>query len=941
MPDILKMIFGDPNKRVVADLEREVGKINAFEPAMQALSDEQLKAKSAEFRDRLAKGASLDDILYEAFAACREASKRQLGQRHFDVQLMGGIVLHRGGIAEMRTGEGKTLTATSAMYLNALAGKGAHLVTVNDYLAKRDAVWMGQVYDALGLTVGVIQHDQAFVYDKTFKHVPDSSAEEAHDKERDATGSFRVHMDYLRPCSRKEAYAADITYGTNNEYGFDFLRDNMVYTLNQMVQRPLQFAIVDEVDSILIDEARTPLIISAPAEESNELYYRFAQIAATLVENEDYNIDEKMRTSALSESGIAKIEKALGIDNLYGQGITMAHHAEQALRAHALYKRDRDYVVKDGEVIIVDEFTGRLMIGRRYSEGLHQAIEAKEGVKIQRESETLATITFQNYFRMYKKLAGMTGTAATEAEEFGKIYNLEVTSIPTNRGNSRKDMTDRVYKNEAGKYLAVAREAKALHEKGQPVLIGTISIDKNEMLSELLRREGVPHNILNAKNHEREAEFIAQAGRRGGVTLATNMAGRGVDIILGGNPPDPTEAAAVKELGGLFVIGTERHESRRIDNQLRGRAGRQGDNGATQFYVSMEDDLMRIFGSDRVKGMMDRLGIPDDQPIENGLVSSSIEKAQHRVEGHHFDTRKHLLDYDDVLNKHRTLIYERRREVIEAYEKPDVESLKPKLLELIEDEVEQVIMFHTGDPSVESERFPGGPQNPDFNAKEIVEVIETMVPLDAETKKSFETLAQETGKDKLHLAESRTKLIETVMGAVTKAYTFAEEKIGDRQKLKDLERTVILRSMDRMWIDHLSAMTQLRTGIGLQGYGQRDPLIEYKREAFGMFNRLLSTINQEIANNFFKVVAHAAQTQQTVTLGKSMLERLGVTLSAPAKTQGNNGAGTMKLGTSDSSSSSSLSSSSSAPVANPYANVGRNDLCPCGSGKKFKKCHGA
>jgi preprotein translocase subunit SecA len=927
MQKFLNVIFGDPNKKVVDELRKRAEEVNALEAAMQVLSDEVLKAKTAEFRDRLSNGATLDELMPETFAAVREAAKRQLGQRHFDVQLMGGAVLHRGGIAEMRTGEGKTLTATSPLYLNALEGKGCHLVTVNDYLARRDAVWMGQVFHALGMTVGVIQHEAAFLYDPTFKHEANSVQEAGHDKERDTTGGFRVHMDFLRPCSRKEAYAADITYGTNNEFGFDFLRDNMVYRFDQMVQRPLHFAIVDEVDSILIDEARTPLIISAPAEESNDLYVRFAQIARTLIENEDYNIDEKMRAAALTASGIAKIEQALGVDNLYVKGgITMVHHAEQALRAHALFKRDKEYVVKDDQVIIVDEFTGRLMHGRRYSEGLHQAIEAKEGVKIQRESETLATITFQNYFRMYKKLAGMTGTASTEAEEFGKIYKLEVTSIPTNNDNKRRDLPDRVYKNQVGKFMAVVREIKALHQKGQPVLVGTISIERNELLSQLLTREGVPHNILNAKNHEREAEFIAQAGRRGAVTLATNMAGRGVDIILGGNPVDPAEAEAVKDLGGLFVLGTERHESRRIDNQLRGRCGRQGDPGVSQFYVSMEDDLMRIFGSDRVKGMMDRLGIPDDQPIESGLVSSSIEKAQQRVEGHHFDTRKHLLEYDDVLNKHRELLYTRRREILEAFGNENRESLKPKILELIEDEVEQVVMFHTGEQAMTNE---GKKETGDWNLKEVVEVIETIVPLSPDAKKEFENLAATAAKDKLHVAEQRTKLIETAMKAVNAVYADMEGKMPDRQKLKELERNVILRAMDRLWIEHLSAMSQLRTGIGLRGYGQRDPLIEYKKEAFGMFNQLLVAINQEIANNFFKVAANAIRVQQVTLAGKTLLERAGVVLSGAIK------------GASSPPARGGVQGGGSSGVAGGVKVVGRNDPCPCGSGKKYKKCHGA
>ncbi|HBR80299.1 MAG: Protein translocase subunit SecA [Candidatus Uhrbacteria bacterium GW2011_GWE2_45_35] len=922
--NIFNTIFGDPNEKVLNQLQKQVEAINALETSFKNLSDEALKNKSIEFKERLKNGESLDDFLPEAFAAVREVSLRVLGQRHYDVQLIGGIAMHLGHIAEMRTGEGKTLAATAPLYLNALEGRGCHLITVNDYLAKRDSVWMGQIYYALGLSVGCIQHDQAFVYDPAFKHAEGLETSEVHDKDRDATGSFRVHTDYLRPCSRREAYEADITYGTNNEFGFDFLRDNMVYTFKQMAQRPLHYAIVDEVDSILIDEARTPLIISAPAEESNDMYMRFAVAVKFLKENEDYNIDEKMRSAALTAEGIAKLEKDLGIENIYAGTGAEAHHAEQALRAHALYRLDRDYVVKDGEVIIVDEFTGRLMEGRRYSEGLHQAIEAKEGVQIQRESETLATITFQNYFRMYKKLAGMTGTAATEAEEFGKIYNLEVTVIPTNQDPHRNDLTDRVYKNETGKLMAVAREVKALQQKGQPVLLGTVSIEKNELLSQLLDREGVKHNVLNAKNHEREAEIIAQAGRAGSVTLATNMAGRGVDIVLGGNPKDPAEAAKVKELGGLIVIGTERHESRRIDNQLRGRSGRQGDPGATQFYVSMEDDLMRIFGSDRVKNMMDKLGIPDDTPIENSLVTSSIEKAQHRVEGHHFDVRKHLLEYDDVLNKHREILYGRRREVVAAFENQDPEVLKEKIIEIIEDEIEQVVMFHTG--QVDNKK------NGDWDPKEILEVVSTMIPLSPAARKNIEETAFGEAKEKLALASGRTQLIETVVDSAREAYKIVEDKTADpamtdlsksgRVRLKELERNVILRAIDRLWINHLSSMTELRTGIGLRGYGQQDPLVEYKKEAFRMFNQLLTSINQEVAYSFFKVAVHAIQVQQATLQGKTLFERAGAVIAST------------KPGT-----SAAVATSSGAPGV-AQKQVGRNEPCPCGSGVKFKRCHG-
>src|SRR3989339_450196 len=668
-------LFGDPNAKAVKEIMPLVEKINSLEVEMEKLSLDQLKNKTIEFKERLAKGETLNDLLPEAFAVVRETSKRVTGMRHFDVQLIGGITLHRGQISEMRTGEGKTLVATLPVYLNALAGKGVHLVTVNDYLAKRDAVWMGQIYDALGLSVGIIQNMLvSYKYSSAPKlqsiengnsaTIEDKSEGSTVDKERDAKGMYKVETDYLETCTRREAYQCDITYGTNNEFGFDYLRDNMVPSLEEMSQRAPYFAIVDEVDSILVDEARTPLIISAPAEEAQDIYYKFADLTARLIEKDDYNVDEKMRASTLTEGGLAKMEQWLGIENIYAEGgMSTVHHLESALRARALFKRDRDYVVENGEVIIVDEFTGRKMIGRRYNEGLHQAIEAKEGAKIQRESQTMATVTFQNYFRMYEKLAGMTGTAVTEAEEFGKIYNLEVVVIPTNKGNCRAAHPDRIYRTEESKYKAIALVCKENQAQGQPVLIGTISVEKNEALSLFLEREGVKHEILNAKNHEREGEIIAQAGRAGAVTLATNMAGRGVDIILGGNPPDKEESEKVRNAGGLFVIGTERHESRRIDNQLRGRAARQGDSGETQFYLSTQDDLMRIFAGDRIRSVMETLRVPDDMPIEQKSITRIIESAQKKVEGFHFDSRKHLLEYDDVLNRHREVVYGKRRQI--------------------------------------------------------------------------------------------------------------------------------------------------------------------------------------------------------------------------------------------------------------------------------------
>lgn len=673
---ILNKIFGDANEKYLKKLQSLIDKINSFEPTLESFSNEKLKEKTREFKERFKKGETLNDVLPEAFALVREAAKRTLGQRHFDCQLIGGIVLDQGKIAEMKTGEGKTLAATLPLYLNALEGKGCHLITVNDYLARRDMVWMGQIYHLLGLSVGCLNHDQSFLYDPDYK-----KPGEEKDKTRDELGSFRVVEDFLRPVSRKEAYLADITYGTNNEFGFDYLRDNMAYDLANQSQRGFNYAIVDEVDSILIDEARTPLIISAPDIESSKWYQEFARIIPKLKSEADYQLDEKMKAVTLTEEGINKIEKILGMGNIYEErGIKYLHHLEQALRAEALFKRDKDYVVKDGQILIVDEFTGRLMPGRRWSGGLHQAIEAKEGVKVQPESITLASITFQNYFRMYQKLAGMTGTAATSAEEFDKVYGLEVIIVPTNEPMIREDLADRVYKTEKGKFEALVREIKERQLKGQPVLVGTTSIEKNEYLGKLLNREGVPHQILNAKHHQREGEIIAQAGKSGAITIATNMAGRGVDIILGGNPPDEKEAKKVIELGGLQVIGTERHEARRIDNQLRGRSGRQGDSGCSQFFVSLEDDLLRIFGSERIKSLMDVLKIPEDQPIEAHLVSEAIESAQSKIEGMNFDLRKHILEYDDVMNKHREVIYKKRRETLE---KAQSSNLKPQILEMI------------------------------------------------------------------------------------------------------------------------------------------------------------------------------------------------------------------------------------------------------------------
>ncbi len=915
----LHKIFGDPNVKVIKELRERVVEINAMEPVIQALDDNSLTLKTQEFKERLGQGETLDQLLPEAFAVARETARRKLGQRYFDVQLMGGIVLHRGGIAEMRTGEGKTLTATAPVYLNAIAGQGVHLVTVNDYLAKRDAVWMGQIYHALGLSVATIEHDAAYIYDPHFKVEHGTEEEQEIDVKRDAFGAFKVEMDYLRPVSRQEAYQADITYGTNNEFGFDYLRDNMVTAQSQKVQRGVNFAIIDEVDSILIDEARTPLIISAPAEESADLYKKFSQLVPLLQENGDYNIDEKMRAATLTDEGLHKMEQALGVENLYVGGEShLVHHLEQALKAHTLFKLDRDYVVRDGEVVIVDEFTGRMMPGRRYSDGLHQAIEAKEGVEIKRESQTLATITFQNLFRMYKKLSGMTGTAATEAEEFGKIYNLEVTQIPTNNDNHRQDLVDRVYKNELGKFKAVVNEVASRHAQGQPVLIGTASIEKNEVLGAMLGAAGIQYNLLNAKNHEKEAEIIAQAGRPGAVTVATNMAGRGVDIILGGNPPSADGAKKVRDAGGLFVMGTERHESRRIDNQLRGRSGRQGDPGMTQFYVSMEDDLMRIFGSERIRFMMDKLGIPEDQPIENKMVTGALEKAQQRVEGNNFDMRKHLIEYDDVLNKHRITIYSRRDELLNSTADP-----KQKILSIVEAEIENVVAFHTGE--ISSTPFQGGSRGVDTNVKEITEIVSTILPLSNDASVSLKALISPLSRDKFKAAEQREAFIKQVMELMQKAYEKFTSDVPDAAERKQIEVSFILRAMDRLWIEHLTIMSHLRTSIGLRSYGQMDPLVEYKRESRMYFQRLQDAIQAEIAYNFFKMATHIGAAKKALENSPSLLQRAGVMLSGAAKTMGGKGSDVV----------------SSQPGGLDFSKTGRNEPCPCGSGKKFKKCHGA
>ena len=887
MAHFLDRFLSDPSKRILKDYSKRVDEVNALKDTFAALTDEQLKEKTAEFRKKIEGGATLDDVQVEAFATVREAGKRTLEQFHYDVQLLGGMTLHDHKIAEMRTGEGKTLTATLPVYLNALEGKGAHVATVNDYLSMRDAAWMGQVFHMLGLTVGVIAHQGAFLYD------PEAVKNEAEaDEERDETGGFEIQHDYLRPVSRKEAYQADVTYGTNNEFGFDYLRDNMVQEPEQRVQRDLHFCLIDEVDSILIDEARTPLIISAPSQTPSSMYEQFASVVRVLKENDDYNVDEKMKVATLTEEGINKIEASLGVDNLYAEGgVRMVHLVEQALRAEVLYKRDKEYVVKEGEIVIVDEFTGRMMEGRRFSEGLHQAIEAKEGVTVKQESQTLATVTFQNYFRMYKKLAGMTGTAKTEEEEFQKIYDLDVVVIPTNKPIARQDNDDQIYKNEAGKLQAIVRDVKARQEKGQPVLIGTISIEKNEEVSKALTKAGIQHEALNAKNHEREGMIVADAGRKGAVTVATNMAGRGVDIKLGGATASDAEYHEILKLGGLYVIGTERHESRRIDNQLRGRSGRQGDVGETQFYVSTEDDLMRVFGSDRMKNMMERLGVPDDMPIENKIITRSLESAQKKVEGHNFDIRKRLLDYDNILNKQREAVYDMRREVVDMDLSENVEAVKPLMLERVTQEIEHVIAFHTVDGT-------------DWNVKEVFETMKTLVDVPDELKERFMVYNGVGAPKASGAATVRTEMIEALEAQAEKAYEELEGLFADRGQLALIEKQMLLRSTDMLWVEHLTAMRKLRSSVGLSGYAQRDPLVEYKRESFSMFQNMMAEVQKQVVYSIFKV-----KDAMRLAKGPSLAERAKIA-DVTAKPAGEN-------------------------------KIGRNDPCHCGSGKKFKKCHGA
>lgn len=887
----------DSNEKEIRRLRSVVERINSLEADAKKLKDGDFAKRTAEFRERLTRGATLDELLPDVYALVREAASRSLNLRHFDVQLMAGIALHEGKISEQKTGEGKTLSATPALTLNTLTGRGVHLVTVNDYLARRDAGWMGPIYHLMGLSVSAIISEQSFLYDPAYD---DATAED-------------WRLKHLRPITRKEAYGADITYGVNSEFGFDYLRDNMMSDMSQLSQRDFHYAIVDEVDSVLIDEARTPHIISAPAEEATHKYYDYAKIVEKLTRETDYVIDEKLRTAHLTDHGILKVEKISGLGNIYETDFETVHHIEAALKSRALFQRDRDYVVKDGQVIIVDEFTGRLLVGRRFSEGIHQAIEAKEGVAIQQESRTLATVSLQNYFRMYEKLAGMTGTAATEAEEFKKIYNLEVVMIPTHQPMVRKDFADSVYKTPRAKYSAIVADIIEHHKRGQPVLVGTTSIDKNEIISDFLKRKGIPHNVLNAKNHLREAMIISDAGKKDAVTVATNMAGRGVDIILGGLRREKWEVASEKEwidseglwrkghdevvaLGGLHVIGSERHESRRIDNQLRGRSGRQGDPGSSRFYVSLEDDIMRLFGGDQVARLMTVFKLPEDVPLEHGMVSRAIEQAQVKVEGFHFDSRKHLVEYDDVLNKQREIVYRRRGKILGG------ESQKEAILAKISHELETVVGMYATEGSIERDK--------------IVTEFVSVIPFD-------EASGQQLYKQ-LEQFHTSPETSEFLSGLAKQMYD-ARETQTTPEVMRQIERWVSLQVIDSLWMDHLDAIDDLREGIGLRGYGQRDPLVEYKNEAFGMFERLMATIDNEIVHRIFKVQVQLAPQSPAQTSDV----RLQTSENPPVIQK--------PIRTIQSSPLTSSVLSPQSPVV--QHKLGRNDPCPCGSGKKWKKCH--
>jgi len=898
----------DSNERELKKLQPLVEKINSLEPEMKKLKDDEFVAQTAAFKKRLSEGETLDDLLPEAFAAAREAIRRTVGERAYDVQLMAAIVLHQGRIAEQKTGEGKTLSAAITAYLNGLTGSGMHIVTVNDYLARRDTGWYGKALHFMGLSVACIIHEQAFLLD------PKYAVKEKVEDER---------LRHLRPVERKEAYQADVTFGTNNEFGFDYLRDNMVPSLERMVQRGHHFAIVDEVDSILVDEARTPLIISAPDTEPTKKYYDFANLIKGLSPDTDYTIDEKFKTANLTEHGLRKTEKRLGVENLYEKDFDTIHHIENALKARTLYLRDRDYVVKDDQVIIVDEFTGRLMFGRRWSEGLHQAVEAKEGAQIQQESRTLATISFQNYFRMYEKLSGMTGTAATEAEEFEKIYGLDVVIVPTNEPMIRKDNPDVVYKTPRAKYAAVVREIEKCHKKGQPVLVGTTSIEKNEIISAFLKKKGVPHNVLNAKQHQKEAMIIAQAGRPGAVTVATNMAGRGVDIVLGGAVPETRKNGELKKwkkahdqvikFGGLHVIGTERHESRRIDNQLRGRSGRQGDPGSSRFFISLDDDIMRLFGGDQVAKIMTAFKLPEDQPIEHAMVSRAIEQAQVKVEGFNFDMRKRVVDYDDVMNKQREIIYGKRQQILEKETKETKEdTLKTEIQDKMATDVTNLVAMYS----------PEGYTKPEY--EKIVAGFCEILPLDGNSQGRL--------KSRLKKIKTQEKITDFLTKMVIDAYN-AREKQVTPEVMGQIERFVFLSTIDRLWMDHLDAMDSLREGIGLRGYAQKDPLVEYKAEAFSAFERLMSGIDYEVARRIFRV---QVARQPTPTIPQEAVEGRGeipMPGAQPPLERPAQGAPVAPMP------SGQPTGPRIKPIVSGRKKLGRNDPCWCGSGKKFKKCH--
>ena len=881
MVSLLRKIIGDSAEKVAEKIRPIAAQINAQESKIQQLSDDQLRAKTDEFKSRLLQGETLDDLLVEAFAVVRETAKRRLGQRHYDVQLIGGVVLHRGMIAEMKTGEGKTLVATLPTYLNALTGKGVHVVTVNDYLARRDPVWMGPVYQGLGLTVGILQHDSAYLYDPSAEEPPPSSPV--------TKGAVQGGMQFLKPVPRSEAYQADVLYGTNNEFGFDYLRDNMAVELAQRVQRERNYAIVDEVDNILIDEARTPLIISGPAEEPVQHYYTFAKLVPRFNIEEDYAIDERTQAISLTPEAIEKMEKWINVGNLYDpENYHLVHYIENAMTAYVQKKRDKDYVVRDGEVVIVDEFTGRLQTGRRWSDGLHQAIEAKEGIKIQRESVTYATITLQNYFRMYNKLAGMTGTAATESDEFYKIYGLEVAVMPTNVPMIRKDFADLVFQSDEAKWQAVVDDIVELNQEARPVLVGTTSVETSEALSNRLKKLGVVHQVLNAKNHQQEASIVAQAGRLGGVTVSTNMAGRGTDIVLGGSDTDRAnwqeEHRKIIELGGLHVIGTEHHDARRVDNQLRGRSGRQGDPGSTQFYVSLEDELMQRFGGERIKSFMGWTGLEENVPIENKLITKSIGSAQIKVEGYHFDIRKHLLDYDDVLNNQRSIIYSDRERILRG------DNLKDRISDMLRRELEELVRKHL------SSR-----QSEDWNATSFISELALICPLPPELD----------DEDKVY-QYSREAIQQILADHVETAYAAREEELGSEQ-MRTLERLLLLRAIDVHWVNHLTTMENLRTGIGLHAIGQRDPLVMYRSEGHKTFQELLARMQDDVTHTLFHVTVTrqpaVGQRSQAVDTAKVSPMQGVIGKQRQAAAGGNK--------------------------------VGRNASCPCGSGKKFKRCCGA